>query len=163
MSQGDYIKRKQISYKLIGDGTTNSETSIKGTGLSSYNSVLNANDYINFKKYSLEGSITSSNYTLNDLSLPNKTSISDMLMDVSNCPEFIVCNNTNTRLNRKPLNSSQQTCEPIMKAPGRSVPPVWDMSTNKLKYKYNEPAFKNRSCNCVNGDASEPCLICNKY
>jgi len=161
MSQGDYIKRKQISHKLIGDGTTIG--GVNGNGLLSYNSVLDAKDYIDFKKYSLEGSIASSTPTLNDLSILNKTTIFDMVLDVSNCPSFIVCNDTNTRSNRQPLKSFQQTCEPVMKASGRSVPPIWDTANNKLKYKYSEPAFKNRNCNCINGRDFESCKICNKY
>ena len=161
MSQGDYIKRKQISHKLIGDGTTSD--GIKGNGLLSYNSVLNAKDYIDFKKYSLEGSIKSSTPTLNDLYIPNKTTIFDMVMDVSNCPNFLVCNNTEGRVNRKPLKSFQKTCEPVMKAPGRSVPLAWDTTNKKLKDKYSEPAFKRRTCNCVNGTDFGPCGICNKY
>jgi hypothetical protein len=161
MSQGDYIKRKQISHKLVGDGTTLGI--VKGNGLLDYASVLDAKDYISFKKYSLEGSINSSSLVLNDLSIPNKTTIFGMLLDVSNCPNFIVCNDTNTRLNRKPLKSFQQTCEPVMKAPGLSVPPIWDTANNKLKYKYSEPAFKDRNCNCVNGRDFEPCRICDKY
>jgi hypothetical protein len=161
MSQGDYIKRKQISHKLIGDGTTLG--GVKGNGLLSYNSVLDAKDYIDFKKYSLEGSIKSSTLVLNDLSIPNKIIISDMVLDVSNCPSFIVCNDTNARSNRKPLKSFQQTCEPVGKAPGRSVPPIWDTTNKKLKYKYSEPAWKNRNCNCVNGRDFESCRTCNKY
>ncbi len=161
MSQGDYIKRKQISHKLVGDGTT--VGNIKGNGLSHYGSVLDAKDYIAFKKYSLEGSIKSSTPTLNDLSIPNRTTIFDMVMDVSNCPNFIVCNDTNTRVNRKPLKSFQSTCDPVMKAPGRSVPPAWDITNKKLKDKYAEPAFKRRTCNCVNGTDFGSCGICNKY
>ena len=161
MSQGDYIKRKQISHKLVGDGSTNG--SIKGNGLLDYNSVLNAKDYTDFKKYSLESSIQSSTATLNDLVIPNQTKIFDMVMDVSNCPSFIVCNDTDKRVNRQPLKGFQSTCEPVMKAPGRSVPVVWDDATKKLKYKYAEPSFKNRSCNCVNGTDFTPCKICNKY
>ena len=161
MSQGDYIKRKQISHKLVGDGSTNG--SIKGNGLLDYNSVLNAKDYTDFKKYSLESSIQSSTATLNDLVIPNQTKIFDMVMDVSNCPSFIICNDTDKRANRQPLKGFQSTCEPVMKAPGRSVPVVWDDATKKLKYKYAEPSFKNRSCNCVNGTDFTPCKICNKY
>jgi len=161
MSQGDYIKRKQISHKLVGDGSTNG--TIKGNGLLDYNSVLNAKDYIDFKKYSLEGSIKSTTLTLNDLSIPNRTTIFDMVMDVSNCPSFIVCNDTDKRANREDLKGFQSTCEPVMKAPGRSVPVAWDDSTKKLKYKYAYPAFKNRSCNCVNGTDFTHCKICNKY
>jgi len=160
MSQGDYIKRKQISHKLVGDGSIIGN--IKGNGLLGYKSVLDAKDYIDFKKYSLEGSITSSIPVLNDLSIPNKTKIFDMIMNVSNCPSFIVCNDTDTRANRTSLKSFQSTCEPIMKAPGRSVPPVWDTVNNKLQYKYAEPAFKNRICNCVNGKDFGLCVICNK-
>jgi hypothetical protein len=161
MSQGDYIKRKQISYKLIGDGTTTG--GIKGNGLLNYNSVLDSKDYIDFKKYSLEGSIKSSTLMLNNLIVPNKTNIFDMVIDVSNCPNFIVCNATDTRSNRKPLQSFQQTCEPVMKAPARTVPPIWDTTTNKLRYKYQEPAFKNRNCNCVKGTDFGSCEICDKY
>ena len=161
MLQGDYIKRKQISHKLVGDGSTNGN--IKGNGLLDYNSVLNAKDYTDFKKYSLESSIQSSTATLNDLVIPNQTKIFDMVMDVSNCPSFIVCNDTHERVNRKPLKSFQKTCEPVMKAPGRSVPPAWDTTNKKLKDKYSEPAFKRRTCNCVNGTDFGPCGICNKY
>lgn len=161
MSQSDYIKRKQISHKLVGDGSVNGV--LKGNGLLDYNSVLNAKDYTDFKKYSLESSIKSSTLNLNDLIIPDKTKIFDMVMDVSNCPSFIVCNDTNTRINRKPMKEFQSTCEPIMKAPGRSVPVAWDVSTKKLKYKYADPSFKNKSCNCVNGTDFSSCKICNKY
>jgi len=161
MSQGDYIKRKQISHKLVGDGSTNG--TIKGNGLLDYNSVLNAKDYIDFKKYSLEGSIQSSTATLNDLVIPNQTKIFDMVMDVSNCPSFIICNDTDLRANRQPLKGFQSTCEPVMKAPGLSVPVVWDDATKKMKYKYAEPAFKSKTCNCINGTDFAPCKICNKY
>ena len=187
MSQGDYIKRKQISHKLVGDGSTRelvgggstrklvgyTNGNIKDNGLFDYNSVLNAKDYIDFKKYSLEGSIQSSTATLNDLVIPNQTKIFDMVMDVSNCPSFIICNDTDLRANRQPLkgfllskvdpSNDDVPAMTVMKAPGLSVPVVWDDATKKMKYKYAEPAFKSKTCNCINGTDFAPCKICNKY
>jgi|AntAceMinimDraft_11_1070367.scaffolds.fasta_scaffold07850_3 hypothetical protein len=158
MSQGDYIKRKQISHKL------------EDNGLSSYGTVLNAKDYTDFKKYSLEGTITSSTATLNNLEIPNKPRIFDMEMDTTNCPSFIVCNGTDTRPNRV-LNSHEPTCNPVMKAPGRSVPPAWDKTNKKITSQFVYPAFKDVACNCkrskgimVDGVMSEiftNCSVCN--
>lgn len=158
MSQGDYIRRKKISHKLIGDGTTNGE--LIGNGLSKYSSVLDSDDYIDFKKYGLEGTITSDNVSFNNLTVGNKTNIFGMNLNVSNCPTFVVCGTQYTnsesenvetymRINRVP-SGQPPNCNPVMKAPGRSVPPIWDENTKKITSKYVYPAYKRLACNCKN-------------
>jgi len=179
MSQGDYIKRKQISHKLVGDGSSNG--TLKGNGLLNYNTVLNAKDYTDFKKYSLEGTITSTTATLNNLEIPNKQRIFGMEMDVSECPSFVVCGTqytdseanaigTQSRSNRV-LSGQDATCNPVMKAPGRSVPPIWDYTNKKIVSKLVYPAFKDKTCNCKRSRSSmidgkmwetfPSCPICN--
>ena len=168
MSQGDYIKRKQISHTLVDKVNPGSN------GLYSYGTVLNAKDYTDFKKYSLEGTITSTTATLNNLEIPNKQRIFDMEMDTTNCPSFVVCgtegNGTDARPNRV-LSGLAPTCNPVMKAPGRSVPPMWDETNKKITSQFVYPAFKDKTCNCkrarssmVGGVLTETftsCSVCN--
>ena len=81
--------------------------------------------------------------------MSGKQVIFDMGVSVTNCPSFTVCTGTNNRPNRVPLDALQQTCFPIMKAPGRTVPqyikkPISNANKYRLVCK-----CKNTSCTCM--------------
>lgn len=91
MSQSDYIQYKQLSTILKNDnGNTNNRMP----------SVFASQDYINFKQYLIEKNITNTKTIYNQLTPSGKQIIFDMEKNVTNCPTFIMCNNTNTRPNR---------------------------------------------------------------
>ena len=100
--------------------------------------VLNSKEYTSFKQYNLETTIENTKPTYNKLKLANKTTIFGMELDVANCTEFKLCNDTNTRPNRKLLLSYQSQCFPVVKAPGLSVPKSFDKSKENL------------DCDCLN-------------
>lgn len=99
MSQSDYIKHKKISNEL--------------KTLSDYPSILNANDYILFKQYSLENTIVNSKNEYNKLALPNKRKIFDIERNVTSCPNFSICSSTDSRSNRKPMMNIQYQPIPV--------------------------------------------------
>lgn len=99
MSQGDYLKYKKISRELK---------------INKLKPILNEDDYIQFKEYDLENKFINTKLTYNKLLPPNTKNIFDIeKKNTGNCPTFIVCNNTNTRSNRKLLLSTQFTPTPL--------------------------------------------------
>ena len=91
MSQSDYIKYKQVSTILKNDnGNTNNKIP----------SVFACQDYIDYKQYSIEKTITNTKTIYNQLTPTGKQIIFDMEKTVTNCPNFIVDSNTNNRPNR---------------------------------------------------------------
>ena len=135
MSQSDYIRFKKTSSKL--------------TDQSKHDAVYNSTDYTSFKNFSLEKSVTNDKPTYNRLSESGKQNIFDMELKMTDCPNFILCNETDTRPNRVPLAPYQSTCFPIMKAPGRTVPrytkkPLSNAHNYKIVCK-----CKNVSCTCT--------------
>lgn len=100
MSQSDYIKYKEISTILRTDIGTKMEP------------VFNCNDYIGYKKYSLESTIVNNKITMNQLTPSNRQPIFGMEKQITNCPSFIVCKNTNRRTNRILL-GTRPTYRPI--------------------------------------------------
>jgi len=87
MSQSDYIQYLKVSTKL---------QSIKKLP-----PILNSGDYTDYTGYAIENQIRSSKQVNSQLTLPNQCIINDIsTIDVSGCPVFIMCQNTNTRANR---------------------------------------------------------------
>lgn len=86
MSQSDYIAHKKNAHIL------QNQTDLE--------SVLNSQDYTQYKQFALHNTITSTNKTYNQLRQPNKQSIYKMELAVSQCPQFITCSNTSARPNR---------------------------------------------------------------
>lgn len=100
MSQSDYIKYKKVSVDL----KTNKLPSI-----------LNQQDYISFKEYSLENNIPVTKLNYNKLIPVNRQIVMNMEKKTSNvslCPTFIICKNTNNRTNRIPLLDTQIQPQP---------------------------------------------------
>ena len=89
MSQSDYIQYKKLSQEI--------------KQLSKYDPVLSQQDYTLFKQYTLESTITNTKPIKNQLVLSGKQPIFNMERKISNCPinSFVLCRNTNTRINRK--------------------------------------------------------------
>ena len=86
MSQGDYI-----SYL---------KTSVRLKRPEKLPPVLNSNDYILFKQYSLENTIINTKISNSDLSMIGKQNVFGMQKNVDSCPIFIDCSGTNMRPNR---------------------------------------------------------------
>jgi hypothetical protein len=91
MSQGDYIKRKQVAQTLYSDG---------GSVQNNQPAVFSAHDLLMYKQYQIinDDSNTIINYNL--LASPGKILVFDIERNVTNCPTFIVCKDTNDRPNR---------------------------------------------------------------
>ena len=83
MSQGDYIRHK-ISAHKIGD----------------LPSVLGGRKYAQLTRYQLANSITNTKPSYQQLLPEGKQNVFGSERMVSGCPEFILCENTNTRPNR---------------------------------------------------------------
>ena len=128
MSQSDYLKQKRTA-NILKDQ-------------SKLSPILLANDYATFKSFSIANSISDSSPTYNILKVPNTQQVFDMVLDTSKiCPLFPLCENTQDRANRRPLQPYQSTCFPVMKAPGLKVPTYYNGSTKKRPEK--------PSCECA--------------
>jgi hypothetical protein len=88
MSQSDYLKYKRVATQLKID---------------TLSPVISNQEYTDFKQHTIESIITNNTTLQNVLQPPNTNIIFDMQMNVSNCPQFPVCKDTNTRTNREPL------------------------------------------------------------
>ena len=138
MSQSDYIKLKRTA--------TNLKEQAK------HDAIYKSTDYTTFKEYSLEKTIPNNKITFNQLRMPGTKTIFDIEKKVSDCPSFILCSGTQARANRRPLDAVQQSCYPVMKAPGRSMPRLLNTITKKpflntKKYRMI-CVCKNVSCVC---------------
>ena len=138
MSQSDYLKLRKTQVLL--------------KNLSQQPSVLGSKNYTSFKQYNLETTTTNTKTTYNKLALTDKTNVFDMDIEVSvNCPTF-ECTNTQNRVNRTPLPDIQQSCFPIMKAPGRQVPPLYN-SDGKLESSQKSTL----DCDCLKTPWKKKC------
>jgi len=136
MSQSDYIKQKRTAVNLKEQAK--------------HAPVYSSTDYTDFKEYSLEKTITNLKPTYNQLRVPGSKTIFDIEKKVSGCPDFAVCpgSGTEDRANRRPLDSVQQSCFPVIKPPGRPMPRLLNTITKK-------PLFTNTKkyrmiCKCKN-------------
>jgi len=112
-SQSDYIKYKKLNHVISVDVSSN------------FLPVLNSQDYSDYKEYVLENTITNSKIINRRLTPSttqvvldmdkNKASVQNMGTSLSNCPNFLLCNNTNLRSNRVPLSNvySNPTPQPL--------------------------------------------------
>lgn len=113
MSQSDYLKHRVTSHLLkieknFYDNTKNQNE---------FKPVLNSSDYTSFKKYQIYNTVKNDGTNYRELVPDGKNLIFDMELDVSNCPQFILCKNTNTRSNRVPLSGKQIDPNPCPSAP----------------------------------------------
>ena len=88
MSQSDYIRYKKISNKLL--------------EVNKINSILDSQEYTDFKQYYLESNIVNTKPLLNKLDISGKSVIFDMKFNIKYCPKtnFTMCNKTANRSNR---------------------------------------------------------------
>jgi len=91
MSQGDYIKRKQVAQTLRADGLNTPNR---------FPAVFSSQDLLKYQQYQVINNDSNTIINYNLLSMPGKIMVFDMERNVANCPTFVVCRNTNTRPNR---------------------------------------------------------------
>lgn len=99
MAQSDYLKYKRVTTQLKING-------------SNFASVLNAQDYVNYKEYALEKSIVNNKTIYNRITPTGIQPIFGMDKVVTNCPDFLVCSGTNSRPYRVPMLASLFTPTP---------------------------------------------------
>lgn len=110
MSQSDYIKYKKVTTVLIVDMSNDLPP------------VLNSQDYSDYKEYVLENTVANNKIVyrrvvpstvqiVSDME-KNKVQVQNMGTSLSNCPSFLLCNNTNKRINRELLPSVYFTPTP---------------------------------------------------
>lgn len=131
MSQSDYLQHIKLSNQLVAQ--------------TDYPRVLNAQDLSLFKKYSLENSISNTKIQYSQLALPNTQNVFGIEKQISNCPSFILCKNTNTRPNRKLNTYVPPVPHPLAPLYMKKVnPSVLDIrNTNYCKCNVN-PRLENR-------------------
>ena len=117
MSQGDYLKHKKTAHIL-------KENKLKP--------VLTSQDYLSFKQFQIVNTIENNETNYGELVPDGKKKIFGMELAVTNCPSFILCQNTNTRNNRVPLSTIYSDPTPLI---------------------YSDTYFPDRFANCS---------ICNK-
>ena len=131
MSQTDYIKLKKTT-RILED-------------LSNAGSTIESNQYTIFKSYNIQTTVDNTSCLYNRLMLPNTQIVFDIEKNKDCFAEFAMCNGTNNRSNRRPLNEQQMTCFPVMKAPGRTIP----------KYDKKKPELRctpvKIKCVCISG------------
>jgi hypothetical protein len=115
MSQSDYIKYKRVATQLKIDKLA---------------PVLSNEQYTDFKQYSIENTITNTDTLLNELLTPNTNIIFNMQKNISSCPTFPVCINTNTRSYRIPMGKIYFTPRPV---------PTY----------VKQPSYAKTACNCI--------------
>jgi len=142
MSQSDYLKYKKISTTLIVDMSTNMLP------------ILNSQDYSDYKEFVLENTVSNSKVIYRKITPintqvvlgmdKNKTLVQNMGTLTSNCPSFLLCNNTNRRPNRVPI-------------PGAfSVPTPQPLNWQKTKNASN----LKTACKCILNSSYTNTNIC---
>jgi len=133
MSYGDYLNYKKTIHIL--------------KELDKMDSTLDSDIYTRFKSFNLQTTVVNDSVLLNKLKSSDKPQIVfDMEKSVIGCPQFELCDSS-SRVNRKPLDPSQSTCFPVMKAPGRTVPKY-------LKKPKERCASLLLKCRCVSSYCS---------
>ena len=118
MSQGDYIKRKQVAQTLRADG---------GSVQNSQPAVFSAHDLLMYKQYQIINNDSNTILNYNLLTAPGKILVFDIERNVTNCPTFVVCRNTNTRPNR--------VLRTVAECPVSIQPLSWEEKKNNMDNK----------------------------
>jgi hypothetical protein len=101
MSQSDYIKYKRIANELNNQAKNLSP-------------VIDSGKYVDYKAFTLENTIISNKQSFSKLPPPSSINVFGMqINNPSSCGRFILCSQTNTRVNRKPLSSTQIYAQPL--------------------------------------------------
>jgi len=91
MSQGDYIKRKQVAQTLRADGLHTPNR---------FPAIFSSQDLLDYQQYQIVNNDSNTKINYNLITPTGKKIVFDMERNVTNCPTFVVCRNTNTRPNR---------------------------------------------------------------
>jgi hypothetical protein len=155
MSQGDYIQFKKTS-RILKDQAD-------------LDHVFAPSVYIAGKEFNLETTVQNTKQTNNKLTPSGRQMVFGMERTTGgNCPTFTLCTGTNGRANRRALDAGQAECFPVMKAPGRSVPPMAPtMAKNSQFTKPNFSSYVRKNyrvrCECNNttctGSQSRACRL----
>jgi hypothetical protein len=90
MSQSDYIKRKRVATEL------KAQTKLQP--------VIESGQYVDFKEFTLQNTIYSNKLQYQKILPLNGINVFGIqLATTQNCPTFIICEGTNSRVNRRPL------------------------------------------------------------
>lgn len=88
MSQSDYIQYLKVSNEL--------------KTISKLPPILDAGNYTEYLEYAIENKVVNTKQVNSQLTLPTQRIIYNIpTIDVSGCPVFLTCQNTNLRTNRK--------------------------------------------------------------
>jgi hypothetical protein len=156
MSQSDYIKYKKVQNELqINNKSVVAKKNIPNRMNSVYfnqPSVFDSSDYDNYMEYTLENTIVNTKPVLNRLTPAGKQVVWNMDKTVpNNCATFLLCNNTNTRPNRK-LNTIGYS--PTSKCKIRVTPVPLNINSAQ-----NNTNIKN-SCICAENKSSSQNYMC---
>ena len=91
MSQGDYIKRKQVAQTLRADGLHTPNR---------FPAIFSSQDLLDYQQYQIVNNDSNTKINYNLITPTGKKIIFDIERNVANCPTFVVCKDTNTRPNR---------------------------------------------------------------
>jgi len=170
MSQSDYIRHKRVATELKSVLGPNIKTVKNSDGVTvkfQTPPVFDAEDYIEYKEYTLDNTIKNTKVCYSKLNTPGKQEIFDMTLDVSNCPVFPECKNTNSRPNRVPM--SQVYFTPTQPSKYINNPTNVNYSqANKCKCKTSRvllgtyPQFNKPSDVSISTSSLQRC-ICNTY
>lgn len=103
MSQSDYIKYKRVAIELKSQ--------------SKLPAVISSGQYIDYYRFSLANQIFDTSPTFGSEPPANVVSIFGIQRDPQQCSTFAICNNTDSRVNRKPLMGIQIDSLPIKPKP----------------------------------------------
>ena len=138
MSVSDYIKYKRVGTQLR-DILPNSKKQSPA--------VFDDQMYIDFKQYTIENTILDSKLVENSLIPAGSTVVFDVLKSVTNCPQFPVCKNTNTRTNRVPMSEVYYYQQP--------KPTYWKQKQTNGEVYHNQRPYgqlfhkNNSGCTCT--------------
>lgn len=108
--------------------------------------VLNSSDYIKFKSYSLVNTIPNSKNSYSELFLNNKKNIFGMERNTTNCINFQLCRNTNTRVNRKI--HTEQLPVPTFRPNKNTIEKTCQCKNRKCMNLGQYSKCKTRVCDC---------------
>jgi hypothetical protein len=135
MSQSDYIKHLKLATVL------KDQRELKP--------VLDSAEYTSYKEYAIANIVRNTALHYEELPLAGITNVFDMpLRDVSNCPIFTECLNTNNRVNRKQLLNVYVAPRPVANY-------TKQLPNNKCSaccYDVSINGMYNKKCNFFNRD-----------
>jgi len=141
-SQSDFIKYKKVNTVLVLDASKN------------FAPVLNSQDYSNYRGFVLENTVPNTKTIYNRITSSSKQVVLDMDKDkssvesigtsITNCPSFLMCNNTNTRPYRVNMSDVYFTPTP--------QPLNWQQTKNA--------SWKKTGCKCILNSSKTNANIC---